>query len=658
MSQRHYPEYGPIQRRRTQPGDVRRPRQMAVPMRDEPYTGATIPMRSQPRRAPQPQGRSARRRGGGWWWKVPLLLIVLLGGAAISGLAWLDRQYENRIYPNVALQDVDLSRATVAEAQTKVEASYGRFFAQPVTIAYQGRTWQPTLADIGVSIDVRRSINEAYRFGRGNGLLANLTQVATIYREGRNLPLRITVNENQLNAYLAGISAEIDKQGREATLAIADANVSSSDSVNGRMVLVDETRTEIVRGLRALKPQTIALRTSELRPQLTTEGIAEARRTVEAMLQTPMTLKFKDTTFELDQATVADMIVLQRVAQDGSSALNAQLDQEKLRKWTTKLANKIGRSSVEPRVNWNGGNLQIIREGRIGYKLDVDAAVEMINGAVATVTRELDLPVQEVQPRVTAENLNTLGIRELVSTGKSDFTGSAAYRVTNIEVGVQKMHGILIGPGDEFSFNENVGNIDAANGFVEGYAIVGNRTQLEPGGGICQDSTTLFRAAFYAGLPFTSWTPHRFRISWYEKYDTIGMDSTIFTGGGPDLRFVNDTGNWLLIQGYADRARGTVTFALYGTRVAGRTVERTQPEITNETPAPTQPVYVDDPEQPLGTFKQTDTARGGLDIEIWRVVKQNGEVLRREPFRTSFEAWPNIFVKNPKTPKPVTPPTP
>lgn len=580
------------------------------------------------------------------------MLLVLLVGAGFAGLAWLDREYANRIYPNVALQGIDLSQKTQAEARAAVEARFESFLQQPITITYQGQTWQPTPEEIGVRVDVQRAVSEAYNAGRGNGLVENLRQVGTIYQEGLDLPLRITIDGETLSSYLRGIASKVEQPPTEATLTIAEAKVQTTDSVKGRMVLIDETATEIVGALQTLQPQAVTLRTRDLNPRLSTEAIAEARRTTEAMLSSPLELVFKDKTYELDQPTIADMIVLQRVEGDTGSVLNAQLDQNKLQKWATKLADKIGRSSVEPRVNWSGGNLSIFREGRIGYRLDVEGTVEMINGAITTITRKLDLPVEEVQPRVNAENLHTLGIKEVVSVGKSDFTGSAAYRITNIKAGVNLLHGILVPPDGEFSFNENVGAIDEAHGFVEGYAIVGNRTQKEPGGGICQDSTTLFRAAFYAGLPFTEWTPHRFRISWYEKYDTIGMDSTIFTGGGPDLRFVNDTGNWLLVQGYVNDADATVTFALYGTKVPGRTVERTAPKITDETPAPTKPVYIDDPEQPVGTFKQTDVARGGMNIEITRIVKQNGQVVRTNKFVTKFEAWPNIYLKNPRTPKP------
>jgi vancomycin resistance protein YoaR len=648
MPHRDFPEYGPIQRRR---GGTR-PRPLTMPIQDEAYTGATIPMRTVARRSGQPPAPTPRSSGRGWWWKVPLMLSVLLVGAGFAGLAWLDREYADRIYPNVALQGVNLSQKTQAEASAAVEQKFGSFLKQPITITYQGQTWQPTPEELGVRVDLKRAVSEAYNAGRGNGLINNLRQVGTIYQQGLDLPLRVSIDGKTLSAYLTGIASSVEQPATEATLTIADAKVQTSDSANGRMVLIDETASEIVRSLQTLEPQAVTLRTRELEPRLSSESIAEARRTADAMLSSPLELVFKDASYELDQATIADMIVLQRIDSDTGSVLNAQLDQAKLEKWATKLADKIGRASVEPRVNWSGGNLKIFREGRIGYRLDVKATVEMINGAITTVTRKLDLPVEEVQPRVTAETLGSLGIKELVSVGKSDFSGSAPYRITNIKAGVNLLHGILIPPDGEFSFNENIGAIDEAHGFVEGYAIVGNRTQLEPGGGICQDSTTLFRAAFYAGLPFTAWTPHRFRISWYEKYDPIGMDSTIFTGGGPDLRFVNDTGNWLLIQGYVNDADASVTFALYGTKVPGRTVERSEPKITNQTPAPTKPVYIDDPEQPIGTFKQTDVARGGMDIEIVRVVKQNGQVIRSNKFVTKFEAWPNIYLKHPKTPRP------
>ena len=302
------------------------------------------------------------------------------------------------------------------------------------------------------------------------------------------------------------------------------------------------------------------------------------------------------------------------------------------------------------RQAWNNGDLKIVKPGKSGLRLDEAQAKAAILAAISGPSRTLALPVREVQPQVTEANLHDLGIKELVSLGRSDFTGSAEYRITNIGVGMNILNGILLAPGEEFSFNGNIGSIDKLNGFVEGYAIIQNRTQLEFGGGICQDSTTLFRAAFWAGLPITERWGHSFYISWYDKYalgsygNGPGMDATIFTGG-PDLKFVNDTGHWLLMQSTSNPRTGVAEVAFYGTK-PNRQVEITR-KVYDRIPAPTEPQFVFDAKQAPGTSRQSDHARGGMTIDVYRIVTENGARKQPELFQTKFRPWPNIFVYNP-----------
>src|SRR5205085_445196 len=119
---------------------------------------------------------------------------------------------------------------------------------------------------------------------------------------------------------------------------------------------------------------------------------------------------------------------------------------------------------------WNNGDLKIIRPGKPGARVDEPQARDLIIASIAGQNRTLALPVREVTPQVTEANLHQLGIKEVVSVGKSDFTGSAEYRIHNIGVGMGILNGILIAPDEVFSFNDNIGSIDARNGFVEGYA--------------------------------------------------------------------------------------------------------------------------------------------------------------------------------------------
>jgi vancomycin resistance protein YoaR len=205
------------------------------------------------------------------------------------------------------------------------------------------------------------------------------------------------------------------------------------------------------------------------------------------------------------------------------------------------------------------------------------------------------------------------------------------------------MHGILIPPGAHFSFNTHLGPVTSGNGFVQGMAIVQNRTQREWGGGLCQVSTTMFRAAFWAGLPITERHEHTFRISWYEELgEPPGLDAAIFTGVN-DLSFRNDTGGWLLTQASVDEQRQRLTIVLYGS-APPREVDVSH-QVLERTPPIDEPVYVDDPSLPRGTTRQTDWAQPGMHVQVYRTVTEGGQVVRQDTFDSIFEPWPDIYLR-------------
>jgi vancomycin resistance protein YoaR len=121
------------------------------------------------------------------------------------------------------------------------------------------------------------------------------------------------------------------------------------------------------------------------------------------------------------------------------------------------------------------------------------------------------------------------------------------------------------------------------------------------------------------------------------------MDATIYTGVS-DLKFMNDTGHWLLMEAVADEAAQVLSVRLYGTK-PNRTVSVRGPEVGNVVPPPAEPVIVTDNSVPAGTVRQTDTARKGMDITVYRVITENGVEKPPEPFFTRFKAWPNVYVK-------------
>ncbi|MBO9343618.1 MAG: peptidoglycan binding domain-containing protein, partial [Roseiflexus sp.] len=593
--------------------------------------------------------RPPRRRGDGWlWFALAVIMLVLLGIA--GGITSVYRSYEGRIYPNVSIQGIAVGEMTPEQAESALRSRYAAFLRQPVVITYGDRQWTPTLDELGMTFDFRGAVDAAYNAGRGRGMVDDVRELAAIWQHGLDVPLHVSYDETRAQAYLMQLAREIERAPADAQVRLDGAQIAIVGAVIGRQVLVDATLAQVSQQLQAFVPTTIPLQTREIPPRLDDATVAAARAQIETMLQGPLTLRVGKNEYEWTVADLADMIIINRVPSAEGDRIAVTLDQDMIARRIRQIADETEKPGTRPRVAWNNGDLKIIKPGKPGLRLDEVRARDMVIAAVMGRDRTLELPMVPTDPPVTEANLHQLGIRELVSIGKSDFTGSAAYRVHNIGVGMQLLNGLLIAPGEEFSFNKNIGQINAANGFVEGAAIIQNRTQQEFGGGICQDSTTLFRAAFWAGLPITERWGHSFYISWYDKYalgprgNGPGLDATIFTGG-PDLKFINDTGAWLLIQAWSNPKTGVAQIELYGTK-PNRTVDLTH-KVYDHVPAPTEPVFVADPKVPRGTIKHTDKARGGMTIDVYRLVVENGAPRPPELFRTRFRPWPNIYTLNP-----------
>jgi len=593
--------------------------------------------------------RPPRRRGDGWlWFAVAVITLVVLGVA--GGITSFYRSYEGRIYPNVSIQGIAVGEMTPEQAESALRSRYAAFLRQPVVITYGDRQWTPTLDELGMTFDFRGAVDAAYNAGRGHGLIDDARELAAIWQHGLDVPLHVSYDETRAQAYLTQLAREIERAPADAQVRLDGAQIAIVGAAIGRQVLVDATLSHVSQQLQAFVPATIPLQTREIPPRLDDATVAAARAQIETILQGPLTLRVDKNEYEWTVADLADMIIINRVPSAEGDRIAVTLDQDMIARRIRQIADETEKPGTRPRVAWNNGDLKIIKPGKPGLRLDEVRARDMVIAAVMGRDRTLELPMVPTDPPVTEANLHQLGIRELVSIGKSDFTGSAAYRVHNIGVGMQLLNGLLIAPGEEFSFNKNIGQINAANGFVEGAAIIQNRTQQEFGGGICQDSTTMFRAAFWAGLPITERWGHSFYISWYDKYalgprgNGPGLDATIFTGG-PDLKFINDTGAWLLIQAWSNPKTGVAQIELYGTK-PNRTVDLTH-KVYDRVPAPTEPVFVADPKVPQGTIRHTDKARGGMTIDVYRLVVENGVPRPPELFRTRFRPWPNIYTLNP-----------
>ncbi len=255
------------------------------------------------------------------------------------------------------------------------------------------------------------------------------------------------------------------------------------------------------------------------------------------------------------------------------------LDKASIKSYVEDLARKINHDPIDAKFAVTDGKVSTFAEAQDGITLDVEKSTQTIASALslATLPDKLELNYDSKKPELNYSDVNNIGISSLIGEGTSNFKGSPANRIHNIKVATDRYNGILIKPGEEFSFVDVLGEVDGEHGYLPELVIKNNVTEPEFGGGICQVSTTAFRAAIYSGLKITARKNHAYPVSYYNPQ---GMDSTVYVPR-PDLRFINNTPGYILIQ---TKIIGTVlTFDFYGTD-DGRKTSIDGPSITERQP--------------------------------------------------------------------------
>lgn len=285
--------------------------------------------------------------------------------------------------------------------------------------------------------------------------------------------------------------------------------------------------------------------------------------------------------------------------------LRPQAIYDYLNVYVSPRVNELGESSRFIRVD---GALHLLEGGRKGKIVDGVKTSLNIRAALVAGQDSAVIALKEYRPGVfSASDFEKLSFPDLVARGESNFAGSPKNRIHNINVGVSKFDGLVIMPGEQFSFNQYLGNVDADNGYLPELVIKENVTTPEYGGGICQVSTTAFRAAMQAGFKIDARRNHSYPVRYY---GTPGYDATIYSPS-PDLKFTNDTGQPAYLR---TKIAGTkVLFEFYG-KLDGRQVTINGPFVTEKRPD------------------------GSLTAAVAQIVKKNGKSIREENFVSKYQS--------------------
>lgn len=295
---------------------------------------------------------------------------------------------------------------------------------------------------------------------------------------------------------------------------------------------------------------------------------------------------------------------------------------------------------------FEGGKVVSFRKESNGLKIDRDQFLKDFANTIedfrlSTSKKQIVLKTEIINPEIKLTDINEYGIEEFIAEGKSDFTHSIPQRIHNLTLAASKFNGILIPKGKEFSFNETVGDISSLTGYQPAYIIKDGKTVLGDGGGVCQVSTTLFRAALNAGLPIVERNAHAYRVSYYENDSQPGFDATVYSPP-VDLKIKNDTPGYILIETEIDEEKNLLYFKFYGKRDSRR-VEISQATVYDIVPA-LPPKYQDDPTLKKGVTKQVDFASGGAKAFFSYKVFQGDKLSIDTKFYSNFRPWAAVYL--------------
>ncbi|CAN5503364.1 VanW family protein [soil metagenome] len=570
--------------------------------------------------------------------------LVLSGGAAVAAVgaaALLPARSEGKFYPGVNIAGIEVGGLSQVDALAALNQRVAAFNTTAVTYVYQNQTWEFSAEQLGIMVDVDSAIAEAWTHGRGDGITGRYQ--ALLAQSDVSVPLTARVNSATMDTALQTMATALNTSPTDATFGMDGTEISITPEVTGRTLNIDGARTDTLNTIGTLQPSTVMLRVNVEPAKVTASSLEPSRAEAALLVSHKVTVRHDDTRWTIDRDALARAIV---VPTDTVST-RPYLDHGTIVLIVQHIADELNTNAVNAVIGWNDG-VYAISDSQSGLAVDVDTLAQaVIDGAAKATDRNVAVPVSEVVPDIDSKNLDKLGITTLMGEGASSFEGSSDARATNVEVSAQKVTQAVIAPGGTLSFLDAVGQITVDAGFVEGKIISGGWYATDIGGGVCQVSTTVYRAALLAGLQFAEWHPHSVRVSFYELDGwPVGMDATVFQPETPDagitldLIIRNPTDSWILLQVTTD---GDQLHAdLYGADT-GYTVQISDPVISDET-TPGPALEKDDPDLPKGERQQSQTAQDGFTTTLTRTVTRDGEVVLDESFISVYNPVSDAFL--------------
>lgn len=579
------------------------------------------------------------------------VLAVLISGAYLV----YAKVYDNKIYPGVMVDSLNLGGLSLPEAEKLVKEKSDSLVSQNLQFSYKNREVNVPATNSSFDIDLSAfiwdfdsaaTVKNAYNVGRSDNFGINIWNQIKLRFGAERIDFVYRLNEDSLRTELKNKFGDLETPVSNAKLELESGNsftFNIKEAVAGETINYNQAINELKANLAAGEIKLITLSSQIESASILKKDVSGFQSEADSLLAlAPLSLEYRASSsqaifkFEINKTKLASLLGLEK-----SEAVKVTISDELATKFLeSEIAPKIDKEPTKARFEVKNGKVDNFQVSADGLKLNITESIKALrNNLDNKATSSVALIVDVVSDnKIVEADINNLGIKEIIGTGQSNFAGSPKNRRHNIAVGAAAVNGLLIKPGEEFSLVKTLGEVDASSGYLPELVIKENKTIPEYGGGLCQVGTTVFRAALNSGLPITARRNHSYRVAYYEP---AGMDAAIYIPN-PDVRFVNDSSNYILIQA---RIEGdNFYFDFWGVK-DGREVTVSKPVVYNIVrPAPTKIVETTD--LAPGVKKCTEKAHNGADAYFdYKVVYNPGsaeEKKEEKRFSSHYVPWQEV----------------
>jgi vancomycin resistance protein YoaR len=553
---------------------------------------------------------------------VAVCLLALLIDSAL---------YYNKVHAGVTISGRAVGGLTRDEATATITRLVKDAQSKPITLVSGEKTWPVVPNDVGTKIDVAGVVSEAMDVSRGSNFLVDLFRRFKLHFSDKDVPLRGTVESTMMDKLVAGVAQEIDIPSVNAGLAFDGTTIKVVEGQKGRVVdqaALREGLKALLFGLRATK-LTVPMEVKE--PAIQAEDSQDAVAQATTMISSSVSLKYGDSTWQLTPEQIAAYMDFSAENRGGVSTLVPHLSAKKMGPFFDKIAATVTKKPVNASFKGDGQQAWVV-PAVPGKTLDAASTAEALTAAsLKTGGRTAEVTVKTTEPDLTTDEAEAMGVTEKLGNFTTKWEGTPD-RQTNVRITTEYATNVILAPGEVYDFDKQIGPRTEARGYKMAPGIIGaGRLEDVFGGGICQVATTLFNAAFFAGLDIVERKNHSLYIDHYPK----GRDATV-TADGPNLRFRNDTKHHILVRGASDGIN--TTFVIYGTD-EGRKVSYTTSDfydVVKREQANFSASWLG----PGTTFIKL-AGQEGKKIDVIRIVKaKDGTVIHKDTFVSTWKMIP------------------